>query len=341
MKKITSIILIISILLFTGCNTNQVYIKKNNKQQIYNYTKSEDNTKKSLSKKEICTIKTKTIKRWKLNYKKILLDKTLTLNELMKLYNGFNQNLHELNITNCDGFNENNIKYDIFILTKPYIIELFLKNQINEFRKLKIGIYNDFNNLIESEYKEQIVTIANSYGDEMNGFTPFTTDEEIWKEKLNIPLHDILNNINNNLIQLSDKRQIELLVQIYKNFIIFANKYHLYYKRSKIPNFDSFSMYNNDYVISEDGIDKSEKGFLWNSFVDIVELTPIVGDAISLGDCVGLDLKSDKNTKKALKFILNNLNSFKKYKLLILNNDIKKEIKFLINYYNELLIYKE
>jgi len=209
-----------------------------------------------------------------------------------------------------------------------FIKQFYLKQKVKNFLAENLHLID---NLI-SENNNQILIIAEGYKEEIEGFTPFSTDEEIWHKYVDIPLKKYIYQLNNTYILNSESLLLNFITQINKNFIEISSKYNFLVKGIN-PNKTIILKYS-PFEYNELEVDKKEENSILNTVHSALEWTPVVGDAMTIIDLFSEKCPSDnKNCQKVLNYIQEELNSWKESRI----EDLENNYNYLYSYlYNDL-----
>jgi len=218
-------------------------------------------------------------------------------------------------------------------LTKSQFVKKFLtqnRPKINNFFNKEANLTNK---LVD---KKQLLNIAENYKEEIEGFSPFTSDDTMWDEELETPLKKYIIQVDDNYIFYSEALLLDFLHQISTDFIKQAYKNN--FNIREIDSNNTIIFKYPEFVYRTFPVDKSEESPFFNTIYSVVEWTPIAGDALTIVEWISDKCpKSNDNCQKALKYIQKEVNYWQQTRIKDLNNNYEYLNNSLQNLFFDIL----
>ena len=300
--------IIIFLFLITGCANKKEVIKIERINTYKNKQEKKQNFLTCNDLKEI--INTEEIKY--LDFIGLGFDNSKTLESISKEF----YKIYYLNVFfNMQGCYISIDDY-IYKKTKYAIVNIFLSEiDIDNFIQQNI----DFIKTLVKNNNQNFKIIAETYKKEIESFSPFTTDTEIWNEYIETPLKKNIYELDAIFIQNSEFLLLKFLNKINQKFINEITQVNFLINPIDTNNMIIFRYPKFQYKAFN--VNKNEEDALSNTFSSVLEWTPFVGDILTIVNSFSKKCpSSNKNCQKALKYIQKELNYWKNNRIKYLQN---------------------
>lgn len=181
-------------------------------------------------------------------------------------------------------------KIDIFYNEQQESLEKSNRALLKILLKVINNAFKEFNEQIEG-YDSEVTT---NYGPTRESL------QKTWDTYIGKPKNELIKQLNVQLIQEIDKAFEKDSFMIYNNYLVYAEDMNIHIKReNRIPTFIKYNFKEDTHTHK---VSISEKDS-YNSIVSYVEWTPFLGDALSVADIAGLDIKNHDKKKKAEQYM--------------------------------------